>query len=59
MFSFRSESQSSTRKVTARATLSPLRCPAVLRLDDALVVNNTARMIINGYDTANIAAAKR
>ena len=59
MFSRRSDDQSSTRTVTARATSTPLRCPAALKLDDACVVNNTANTTNNGTDTTNIAATKR
>ena len=57
--SCRSDTQSSTRNVNARATLSPLSCAAAVRLDDADVVNNTANTTINGNDTNNIAATNR
>jgi hypothetical protein len=55
----RSESQSSSRSVTARATLPPLLWAKDVRLVDAEVVSNTASTIINGNDTNNIAATRR
>ncbi|MDT4996666.1 MAG: hypothetical protein QOD45_734, partial [Pseudonocardiales bacterium] len=55
----RSDSQSSKRSVTARATSSPLPCAEEVRLLDAEVVKKIASTTINGTDTNNIAATNR